>query len=422
MQQTIAEKILSRTVGRPVFAGDYIEPCPDLVVVHDWYAATLGRVLESLQVQEFAEPEKVMFVTDHEPLATTPESSIRQKKVRELARKFRIGQFYDVGRGGLGHVFPVEQGMIRPGMYVAAYDTHVPNYGAVGALGFPFVTEIADVLTFGSVWVRAPQTVRVHLTGRLPPWVSIRDLAQRIIADLDPEIVDYSVVEFAGPGLQHVPIDGRLTLCNTPLEIGAKSAIVTPDQVTATYLEERCDGTVALIASDPGARFAHETSYDLGEITPQIALPPTPDNVRPLSAVAGTRIDHAFIGSCASGTLSDLRDAAAVLRSRKVHRDVRLFVTPASYGILAAAAKEGILAVFAEAGAILTPPGCGPCAAGRIAPLAPGETSINTGTRNDFGRLGPTDATIYLASPATVACSAIAGHIADPRDMMANSS
>ena len=230
--------------------------------------------------------------------------------------------------------------MIRPGMYVAAYDTHVPNYGAVGALGFPFVTEIADVLTFGSVWVRTPHSVRVHLTGRLPPWVSIRDLAQRIIADLDPDIVDYSVVEFAGPGLQDVPIDGRLTLCNTPLEIGAKSAIVTPDEVTASYLKERCDGTVELVASDPGARFAHETSYDLGEITPQIAVPPTPDNVRPISRRCGNRIDHAFIGSCASGMLSDLRDAAAVLRGRKVHPDVRLFVTPASYGILAAAARE----------------------------------------------------------------------------------
>jgi 3-isopropylmalate/(R)-2-methylmalate dehydratase large subunit len=418
MPQTITEKILSRVTGRPVYAGDYIEPRPDLVVVHDWYAATLGRVLETLEVEAFAEPEKVMFVTDHEPLAATPEASVRQKKVRELVAKFRVGQFYDVGRGGLGHVFPVERGMIRPGMYVAAYDTHVPNYGAVGALGFPFVTEIADVLTFGSVWVRTPHTVRVNLTGKLSPWVSVRDLAQMIIADLDPDLVDYGVIEFVGPGLRDVSVDGRLTLCNTPLEIGAKSAIVTPDEVTANYLKERIDGAVELIASDPDARFACEAKYDLGEVAPQIALPPTPDNVRPISAAAGTPIDHAFIGSCASGMLSDLRDAAAVLRGRKVHPRVRLFVTPASYDILAAASKEGIVEVFAQAGAVLTPPGCGPCAGGRIAPLAPGETSINTGTRNESGRLGPTDANVYLASPATVACSAVAGQIVDPREMM----
>jgi 3-isopropylmalate/(R)-2-methylmalate dehydratase large subunit len=418
MPQTITEKILSRVAGRIVHAGDHIEPRPDLVVVHDWYAATLGRVLEGLAVEAFAEPEKVMFVTDHEPLAATPESSVRQKKVRELVAKFRVGHFYDVGRGGLGHVFPVERGMIRPGMYIAAYDTHVPNYGAVGALGFPFVTEIADVVTFGSVWVRTPHTVRVHLKGKLAPWVSVRDLAQKIIADLDPDIVDYSVVEFAGPGLRNVPVDGRLTLCNTPLEIGAKSAIVTPDEVTANYLKARIEGAVELIASDPDARFAYEAWYDLGEVAPQIALPPTPDNVQPISAAAGTRIDHAFIGSCASGMLTDLRDAAAVLRGRKVHPRVRLFVTPASYDIFSAATREGILEVFAQAGAVLTPPGCGPCAGGRIAPLAPGETSINTGTRNEFGRLGPTDARIYLASPATVACSAVAGEIVDPREMM----
>ncbi len=416
--QTLTEKILSRAAGRTVTAGEIIEPAPDLVVIHDWYAATVGAVLDRFGLNDVVAPDKVMFVTDHEPLAATPEAAVRQKKVRDYARKYGVGHFFDVGRGGHGHVFPVEMGLVHPGMYVAAYDTHVPNYGAIGALGIPFLTEIADVLAFGSVWLRVPETVQVRLTGRLCPWVSARDFAQKLIADLDPEAVDYTTVEFSGPALSTLPFDARFVLCNTPLEIGAKSAIVEPDAITREYAEARGIPAAGMAASDPGARFIQQIEYDLGSISPQVALPPRPDNVAAVAEARGTRVHHAFIGSCASGVMSDLRTAAAVLRGRKVHGDVRLFITPASHAILAQAAEEGLLPVFADAGAIVTAPGCGPCAAGRIGPVAPGEVSINTGTRNDPGRLGPADSQIYLASAATVACAAVAGEIIDPRDLM----
>ncbi len=414
--QTTTEKILSRVVGRRVRAGEIVEPTPDLVVIHDWYAATVGGVLDMFGVDKIVAPEKVMFVTDHEPLAVRPESATRQQKVREYAKKYGIGHFFDVGRGGHGHVFPVEMGMIHPGMYVAAYDTHVANYGAVGALGIPFSTEIADVLAFGSVWVKVPGTVHVKLRGRLHPWVLARDFAQKLIADLDPEIVDYTTVEFSGPGLTTMPFDARFALCNTPLEIGAKSAIVVPDAVTKKYLMSRGVATADMPASDPDARFILEIEYDLGSIAPQVALPPRPDNVVSVTEVCGIRVHHAFIGSCASGVISDLRVAATVLRGRKIHPDVRMFITPATHAVLAEAADEGLLRIFAESGAIVTAPGCGPCAVGRIGPLASSEVSINTGTRNDPGRLGPSDAQIYLASAATVACSAVAGEIVDPRE------
>lgn len=417
--QTTTEKILSRAAGRLVSAGEIIEPTPDLVVVHDWYAATLASLLDKFGVDKVIAPEKVMFVTDHEPLAVTPEAAIRQKKVREYARKYGIGHFFDVGRGGHGHIFPVEMGLVRPGMYVAAYDTHVPNYGAIGALGVPFLTEIADVLAFGSVWLRVPQTVHVRLHGRLERWVTARDFAQKLIADLDPEVVDYTTVEFSGPGLATLPFDARFALCNTPLEIGAKSAIVVPDALTSEFLASRGLSASDLPVSDPGAEFLQEIEYDLGAIAPQIALPPRPDNVAPVMSASGMRVQHAFVGSCASGVMSDLRAVAVVLNGRRVHPDVRMFITPATHTILAEAAKEGLLQVFAEAGAVVTAPGCGPCAAGRIGPVAPGEVSINTGTRNDPGRLGPADAQIYLASAATVACAAVAGEIVDPRKFMA---
>jgi 3-isopropylmalate/(R)-2-methylmalate dehydratase large subunit len=414
--QTISEKILSRAAGRTVRAGELIEPPPDLVVIHDWYAATVGAVLDKFGVQGVVSPEKVVFVTDHEPLAVSPESAMRQRKVREYAKRYGIGHFFDVGRGGHGHIFPVEMGMIRPGMYVAAYDTHVPNYGAIGALGIPFLTEIADVLAFGAVWLKVPETVHVKLRGKLHPWVSARDFAQKLIHDLDPELVDYTTVEFSGPGLESLPFDARFVLCNTPLEIGAKSAIVVPDGLTRQYAAERGIADAEYHTSDRDAVFKLEVEYDLAEVSPQVALPPVPDNVAPVAVAAGTAVHHAFIGSCASGVISDLRIAAEVLRHRKVHPQVRMFITPCSHAVLAQAAEEGLLQTFSEAGAIITAPGCGPCAAGRIGPLAPGEVSINTGTRNDPGRLGPADGQIYLASAATVACAAVAGKIVDPRE------
>jgi 3-isopropylmalate/(R)-2-methylmalate dehydratase large subunit len=416
--QTTTEKILSRAVGHAVRAGEIIEPKPDLVVIHDWYAATVGGVLDKFGVNQVVSPEKVMFVTDHEPLAVTPEAAIRQRKVRDYAKKYSVGHLFDVGRGGQGHVFPVEMGLVHPGMYVAAYDTHVPNYGAIGALGVPFLTEIADVLAFGSVWLKVPETVQVRLRGRLDAWVLARDFAQRLIADLDPETVDYTTVEFSGPGLEVLPFDARFVLCNTPIEIGAKSAIVVPDGRTKEYAASKGIHVTDLPASDPGARFVHEIEYDLAALAPQVALPPRPDNVAPVTDACGTRVHHAFIGSCASGVISDLRTAASVLRGKSVHPQVRMFITPATHAVLTEAAEEGLLKVFADAGAIVTGPGCGPCAAGRIGPLAPGEVSINTGTRNDPGRLGPADGQIYLASAATVACAAVAGEIVDPRELM----
>lgn len=415
--QTTTEKILSRAAGRAVRAGEIIQPEPDLIVIHDWYAATVGGVLDKFGVNKIVSPEKVMFVTDHEPLAVSPESALRQRKVREYAEKYRVGHFFDVGRGGHGHIFPVEMGLVHPGMYVAAYDTHVPNYGAIGALGIPFVTEIADVLAFGSVWLKVPETVHVVLRGRLNPHVSARDFAQKLIADLDPEVIDYTTVEFSGPALLEMPFDARFVLCNTPLEIGAKSAIVVPDALTDAYAKSKGIHVPTPPKSDLGARFIQEFEYDLAAIAPQVALPPKPDNVAPVTDVVGTRVHHAFIGSCASGVLSDLRLAASVMKGKKIHPRVRMFITPATYDVLAEAAKEGLLEVFANAGAIVTAPGCGPCAAGRIGPLAPGEVSINTGTRNDPGRLGPAEGQIYLASATTVACAAVAGEIVDPREV-----
>ena len=418
MGKTITEKILSRVTGDDVSAGDIVYPEPELVTVHDWYVVNFDRALAELGVERLYDADKVLICTDHEPVAVSPQATERQKKVREIVAKYGIRHFFDAGRGGHGHVFPVEMGFVRPGMFVEAYDVHVTNFGAVGALAIPLLIEITEVLACGSVWLRTPETVRVNLTGRLSPGTGIRDVAQRLICDLGAERVDYSVVEYGGPALASIGIAGRHTLCNTPIDIGAKSVLVEPDRSTLDYLSGRVEGPIESIASDPDAVFREVVEYDLDVMEPQIAVPPTPDCVVGVSEVAGREVHHAFIGSCAAANLDDLQAAADILTGNKIHPDVRFIVTPGTQEVMAAAEHEGLLRRFVEAGAMITQPGCGPCAGGRIGGVTDGETSINTGTRNDYGRLGSQNAEIYLASAATVAASAVTGRITDPRDLL----
>ena len=418
MAKTITEKILSRVTGEDVSAGRIIFPEPELLTVHDWYVVNFDRALEGLGVDRLHDPDKLLICTDHEPVAVSPQAVARQKKVREIVRKYGIRNFFDTGRGGHGHVFPVEMGFVTPGMFIEAYDVHVTNFGAVGALAIPVLIEIAEVLACGSVWLRTPETVRVNLTGSLAPGTGIRDVAQKLIRDLGADMVDYAVVEYGGPALSSIDIAGRHTLCNTPIDIGAKSVLVEPDQATLDYLADRVEGPVELIASDPGATFREVVDYDLDVLEPQIAVPPTPDCVVGISEVAGRRIDHAFVGSCAAANLADLRMAADIIGGRRIHPDVRFIVTPGTQEVMAAAEDSGLLRLFAEAGAMITQPGCGPCAGGRIGGVADGEASINTGTRNDYGRLGSSKAEIYLGSAATVAASAVTGRITDPRELL----
>jgi 3-isopropylmalate/(R)-2-methylmalate dehydratase large subunit len=415
---TAAEKILSRACGRAVAAGEIVHPVPDLVTLHDWYVTHAAAALDRFGVAAVQRPERVLVSTDHEPVATSPAAVLRQAEARRAAARFGFGLFHDVGREGLGHVFPVERGIVRPGMLVMGYDPHLTNFGAVGALGLAVLNEVTELLACGTVWTEVPETVRVTVEGRLAPGVTLRDAAQLFIATTDPAVLDNAVVEFVGPGMAAIDVDGRMTLMNTPVELGARSALAEPDAVTEAYCRER-GGAAEALRSDPDARFRARLVLDLAAAEPLVAVPPRPECAVPVGAVAGRRIDHAYIGSCASGFIADLRLAAGVLRGRRVAPHVRLFITPVTQAVQAAAAREGLLEVFAEAGAVVTAPGCGVCAGGRIGGVGRGEVSIGTGTRNDPGRLGDPDAALYLAGPLTVAASAVAGVIRDPRLAMA---
>lgn len=412
-----AEKILSRACGRPVRAGEIVHPVPDLVTLHDWYVTHAADALDRFGAAAVLRPERVLVSTDHEPVATSPAAVLRQARARAAAARFGFGTFRDVGRGGLGHVFPVEEGLVRPGMLVMGYDPHLTNFGAVGALGLCVLNEVAELLACGTVWTEVPGTVRVVVHGSLAHGVTIRDAAQRLIAMTNADAVDDAVVEFAGPGLALLDVDRRMTLVNTMVELGARSALVEPDGFVASYVSERTDVPFSAVRSDPDAAFRATLDLDLSAVVPQVALPPRPECAVAVTEVAGRRIDHAYIGSCASGFIEDLRLAAAILRGRRVAPGVRLFVTAVTQAVQAQAAREGLIEIFTEAGAVLTAPGCGVCAGGRVGGVSDGEVSIGTGTRNDPGRLGSASATLMLASPLTVAASAVAGRVTDPRGL-----
>jgi 3-isopropylmalate/(R)-2-methylmalate dehydratase large subunit len=415
--QTIAEKILSRICHRRVAAGEIVMPEAELVTVHDWYTVNAFRTLDEFGVTRLHDASRVLLVTDHEPLAVSPQAFARQQAVRAIAQRFGVAH-RDAGRGGLGHVFPIEEGIVVPGLFVLSYDPHVTNYGSIGALGIAVLTEVPEVLACGSVWLQVPETLRVELTGRLPFGVFARDAAQKLIAAHDAALFEDAVVEFGGPALVDISIDARQTFCNTPVELGAVSSIMEPDARSLAYVSARATRPMQPMLPDADARYRARVTLDLTKLAPQVALPPTPDNVVDVTEVAGRPIQHAFVGSCASGMLEDLRVAAAVLRGRQVAPGVRLIITAATQQVAADAAAEGLMEVFIRAGAMVTAPGCGVCAGGRIGGVSAGEHSIGTGTRNEPGRLGAHDAVLHIAGPATVAASAIAGAIADPRPLL----
>jgi 3-isopropylmalate/(R)-2-methylmalate dehydratase large subunit len=419
--QTLTEKILSRAMGRSVRAGEVIYPEPDVVTVHDYYVVNFDRALQDLGVDRLYAPDKVVICVDHEPMAVSVVGAQRQKDIRAIVTKYGIKHFYDVGRGGHGHIFPMESGLVLPGQFALGYDLHIANFGAVGALGICMINEISEVLACGSVWLSVPETVRVNLTGRLAAGVSARDLAQRVVDRLDTDMLDYAVVEYGGTALEQIGFDGRMTLCNSPLESTAKSAIVEVDACIAKWGSARGLPPFEGLRADSNATYRSVLDLDISKLAPQVTTPPHSAGTVDVDKVAGVAVHHAFVGSCANAGIDDLRDAARILRGRRVADGVRMVITPGTQAIMKQAAQEGLLEIFADAGVSLSTPGCGVCAVGMISPLASGEVSINTGTVNEYGRIGAKDADIYLASPLTVAASAVAGCIADPRDFLADS-
>ncbi len=422
MGQTAIEKHLARASGVDVVVpGEIVHPDPDLVIVHDGYIAAAYRDLSQLGIDRVFDPERVMFVTDHDVIHATPLAAERARQNRLVAEKWNITKFFDVGQGGQGHVFPMEEGLVRPGMFLLCYDMHCTNFGAVGALALRAGSEIITVLAQGTIWIQVPQTIRIELTGRSAAGVMARDLGFRLAADFVAGhygLYDYRAIEFHGPALAHLPVSERIALCNTLTEIGICACYFSPDEQTTRWYSERNLEAGEAVTADTDANYEQKITVNLSTLEPQAVLPGGETTVALQLTDIGRAVDHAYLGSCGSGTFDDLLIAAKILKGRTIASGTRFLITPGSNAVVARMEREGLGDVFRKAGAILLPAGCGPCAGGTMGPLGSGETSICTAAVNNFGRMGAKDADIFLASPATVAASAVAGKISDPRSIV----
>jgi 3-isopropylmalate/(R)-2-methylmalate dehydratase large subunit len=416
---TGAEKIIARACGLPfVRPGDIVFPTPDMAMVHDNVLPAVKRALDELGIDRLAAPEKVVMVTDHEVLYGSPRAAMYGAINRKAAKAWKIDRFFDVGRGGHGHVFPMECGMVRPGMFYFDNDRHCTNAGAIGAVGFRVGVEISRVLATGTTWIMVPHTLKLTLRGQLAPGVHARDLgihigamvrSGRIAFDLD-----YRVLELAGD-LDQFSLAARVALCSTPTELGAYGVFIPPSEAVLAHARSVALAPFEAQFPDADAQYEAEAELDVSKLEPQISLPGGVQQAVNISQVVGQVVQHAFVGSCASSMYEDIAAAAAFLKGRRIADGVRLFVVPGSEQTNKRLAADGLLQVFIEAGAVVLPPGCGPCNDAVVGPLDSGEVSISTATNNNHGRFGAKDARLFLGSPETVAASAVTGRITDPR-------
>jgi 3-isopropylmalate/(R)-2-methylmalate dehydratase large subunit len=414
MGKTFAEKILALKAGLDeVVPGQIVTIQPDKLLTHDNTSA-IAKTFRKIGVDRVANPEMNVIVLDHVTPAANETYAQSHKETREFVREQGISAFYDVGEGICHQVLP-EQGHALPGTVIVGSDSHTPSHGALGAFAAGIGrTEAAAVMATGEIWLRVPESMRIVVEGTFPPKVSAKDLVLYIVGDIGADGADYRSVEFAGPTIEGLSVGGRQVLCNMAAEMGAKNGYVAPDATTRAWLAGRTAAPYQEILPDPDADYVQVLRYDVSRLASQVAAPHRVDNVVPVAEAAGMPIDQAIIGSCTNGRLEDLQAAAEILRGKQIAASVRLLVLPASREILLQAIEKGIIPDLVAAGATLLNPGCGPCLGAHEGCMAPGERSISTGNRNFKGRMGSPEAEIYLASPATVAASALKGVIADP--------
>ena len=414
MGKTLTEKVLGRRAGRDVRAGDVVSVSPDYVLSHDNSAAIIQE-FRKLGVRKVKAPAKIVIVLDHIVPAANEKYAQNHKTIREFVAEQGIPNFFDINAGICHQVLP-EQGFALPGHIIVGSDSHTPSYGALGAFAAGIGrTETACTWATDEIWLRVPETMRIDLTGRFGPGVSAKDLSLKLIGDHGAEMANYKAVEFDGPAAGDLSVGARLTLANMSAEMGAKNGYFAPDEKARKWLEGRARGPFESLASDPDAHYESVLACDLGALEPQVAMPHTVDNVKPVTEVAGKPVDQILIGTCTNGRLEDLEAAAAILKGRRVHKSVRVLVIPASWQVYREALASGALAALVEAGCVILNSGCGPCLGAHEGLLAAGEVCLSTSNRNFRGRMGHRDSEIYLASPATAAASAVTGRITDPR-------
>ncbi len=417
MGKTFAEKILALKAGLDeAVPGQIVTVRPDKLLTHDNTSA-IAKTFRKIGVDRVANPEMNVIILDHVVPAANETYAQSHKETREFVREQGIAAFYDVGEGICHQVLP-EHGHALPGMLIVGSDSHTPSHGALGAFAAGIGrTEAAAVMATGEIWLRVPQSMRIVIDGTLAERVSAKDLVLRIIGDIGADGADYMSVEFAGSTIEGMSIGGRQVLCNMAAEMGAKNSYVAPDDTTRIWLAGRTEQPYQEVLPDADAVYAQVLNYDAGDLAPQVAKPHRVDHVVSATEIDGLQINQALLGTCTNGRFEDLQAAADILRGKRIAPWVRFLVLPASREILLQAIEAGIVTDLVAAGATLLNPGCGPCLGAHEGCMAPGERTISTANRNFQGRMGSREAEIYLASPATVAASALRGAITDPREV-----
>jgi len=414
MGKTVSEKILSRASGKDAYAGDIVVAHVDAAMMHDGMAQLVMNAFNEMDGKTLWDAKRVAVVIDH----VAPSAYESFSEVHKQMRKFAFthnARFYEVG-SGVCHQLMIESGLVFPGGLIVGSDSHTCTYGALGAFATGIgSTEMAAVFLSGKLWFKVPETMKITVEGELPPMIFPKDLILKIVGTVKADGATYKAIEFGGPVIRAMDAEGRLTLTNMAVEMGAKTGIIEPDEKNYSFLKSLGFKSEEGFRSDEDADFCEFLRFDVSDLEPQVACPHAVDNVKPVKNVEGKKVDQVFLGSCTNGRLYDLRVAAEILKGRHVKRGVRVIVAPASRRVYMEALKEGLIEVFLDSGCTVCNPGCGPCAGGHQGILAPGEVCISTSNRNFKGRMGSSGAEIYLASPATAAASAVEGEITDPR-------
>lgn len=414
MGKTIAEKILSSHSGKSLKAGDYALCDVDFCLGQDGTSALIIDALNEIDAKRLVARSRFCMVIDHSAPSPNIGVSAIHKKMRDFATRNGL-LLYDIGCG-VCHQVVMESGRVLPGALVVGADSHTCTYGAIGALATGFgSTDVAITLASGKNWFKVPETIKIIVEGKLPKGVYAKDIILHIIGDLSADGATYQSVEFCGSAIKALDVDSRFTISNMAVEMGAKFGIIEPDLKTLKWFKAWRKKDIRPVVADKDARYADEKYYNIGKLPPQIAKPHQVDNVAAIGELKGKRIDQAYIGTCTNGRLEDLKIAAGILKGQKIERGVRLIVAPASRSIFLGAVSSGIVKTLVEAGANVVTPGCGPCVGTHNGVPSDGEVVISTANRNFKGRMGNPNAFIYLASPATVAVSALRGEITDPR-------
>ena len=420
MSMTIAERILAEHCDKDeVRPGELIEAQIDFALANDITAPLAIEAFHQVGAKQVFDPQRVALIPDHFAPNKDIASAMQIKVMREFAAEHQLPFFFEVGRMGIEHVLLPDQGLVLPGDVVVGADSHTCTYGALGAFATGVgSTDLAAAMITGKIWFRVPASMKFVYRGKRRPWFGGKDLILYTIGQLGVDGARYRAMEFTGEVIAELPMADRFTMSNMAIEAGAKVGIIAPDAITEAYVKDRARRFYHFYQSDPEAEYEEIYQWDVSGLEPMVALPHSPGNVRPVTELPEIAIDQVVVGSCTNGRLEDLRQAATVLRGKKVCSRVRCLIIPATQQIYQEALREGLIEVFIQAEAAVSTPTCGPCLGGHMGILAAGERAVATTNRNFRGRMGHVDSEVYLANPAVAAASAVLGRIAHPQEVV----